>query len=71
MSLLKAFMKCAPWRSCYFHKELQIFLIRYVDEFKLSGPADKLAEGWKLLQEASGDCPRGIEVYPPTAVGRY
>eukprot|EP00959_Pyramimonas_sp_CCMP1952_P121638 2543424-Pyramimonas_sp.AAC.1 len=46
----KGFVTCSPWRSCYFHKELQIPLIMYVDDCKLSGPADKVAQGWKLLQ---------------------
>eukprot|EP00959_Pyramimonas_sp_CCMP1952_P402458 8433860-Pyramimonas_sp.AAC.1 len=64
-------VKCSPWRSCYYHKELQIFLIIYVDDLKLSGPALKLAEGWKLVQEPSDTCPKGIEIDPPTAVGRY
>eukprot|EP00959_Pyramimonas_sp_CCMP1952_P320250 6701913-Pyramimonas_sp.AAC.1 len=64
-------VKCSPWRSCYFHKELKIFLIIYVVDFKLLGPADKLATGWKLLQEPSENCPKGIERDPPTAVGRY
>eukprot|EP00959_Pyramimonas_sp_CCMP1952_P233862 4886999-Pyramimonas_sp.AAC.1 len=48
-----------------------MFLIIYVDDFKLSGPADKLAQGWKLLQEPSKNCPKGMEIDPPTAVGRY
>eukprot|EP00959_Pyramimonas_sp_CCMP1952_P310912 6506669-Pyramimonas_sp.AAC.1 len=43
----------------------------YVDDFKLSGPADKLAQGWKLLPEPSDNCPKGIAIDPPTAVGRY
>ena len=30
------------WRSCYFHRELQLFLIVYVDDFKLCGPASNL-----------------------------
>eukprot|EP00959_Pyramimonas_sp_CCMP1952_P385485 8078659-Pyramimonas_sp.AAC.1 len=38
------------WRSCYFHKKLKLFLISYVGDFKLAGPADKLAGEWKLLQ---------------------
>eukprot|EP00959_Pyramimonas_sp_CCMP1952_P285974 5979712-Pyramimonas_sp.AAC.1 len=42
----KGFVKCSPWRSCYFHKELQVFLIIYVGDFKRSGPADNLAQGW-------------------------
>eukprot|EP00959_Pyramimonas_sp_CCMP1952_P131428 2748044-Pyramimonas_sp.AAC.1 len=37
----------------------------------LVGPADKLAQGWKLLQSPSPKCPKGIEIDPPTAVGRY
>eukprot|EP00959_Pyramimonas_sp_CCMP1952_P351645 7367838-Pyramimonas_sp.AAC.1 len=37
----------------------------------LSGPADKLAEGWKLLQTPSDNCLEGIEIDLPTAVGRY
>eukprot|EP00959_Pyramimonas_sp_CCMP1952_P171747 3588835-Pyramimonas_sp.AAC.1 len=65
------FIKCSPWRSCYFHHELKLFLITYVDDFKLAGPADKLAQGWKLLQSPTLNCPKGIEIDPPTAVGRY
>eukprot|EP00959_Pyramimonas_sp_CCMP1952_P067050 1399927-Pyramimonas_sp.AAC.1 len=38
---------------------------------KLAGPADKLAQGWMLLQSTSPNCPKGIEIDPPTAVGRY
>eukprot|EP00959_Pyramimonas_sp_CCMP1952_P456495 9473251-Pyramimonas_sp.AAC.1 len=67
----KGFVKCSPWRSCYFHEELQIPLIIYVDDFKLSGPAENLAQGWKLLQEPSENCHEGIEIDPPAAVGRY
>eukprot|EP00959_Pyramimonas_sp_CCMP1952_P381634 7996657-Pyramimonas_sp.AAC.1 len=37
----------------------------------LAGPADKLAQGWKLLQSPSLNCPKGMEIDPPTAVGRY
>eukprot|EP00959_Pyramimonas_sp_CCMP1952_P447789 9376516-Pyramimonas_sp.AAC.1 len=29
---------------------------------KLSVPTDKLAEGWKLLQRPSDNCPKGIEI---------
>eukprot|EP00959_Pyramimonas_sp_CCMP1952_P307282 6431763-Pyramimonas_sp.AAC.1 len=54
----KGFVKCSPWLSCDFHKELKLFLIIYVDGFKLSGPADKLAEGWKLLQAPSDNSPK-------------
>eukprot|EP00959_Pyramimonas_sp_CCMP1952_P157233 3288013-Pyramimonas_sp.AAC.1 len=53
----KGFVKCSPWRSCYFHKYLKLFQVVYVDDFKLSGPADKLAEGWKLLRAPSDNFP--------------
>ena len=67
----KGFIKCDPWRSCYFHPTHKLFLIIYVDDFKLSGPAGKLAEGWQLLKEPSEGCPKGIEMDDPTDVGRY
>ena len=33
------------WPSVFFHKRLQLFLMVYVDDFKLAGPSDNLAEG--------------------------
>ena len=39
------------WPSCFFHKKLLLFLIVYVDDFKLAGPGDNLAEGWRLLRQ--------------------
>ena len=38
------------WPSCYQHKGLGLMLTIYVDDFKLSGPTDKLRPGWKLLE---------------------
>ena len=67
----KGFIKCDPLRSCYFHPGLKLFLIFFVDGFKLSGPADQLEEGWRRLKEPSPGCPKGIETDPPTDVGRY
>eukprot|EP00959_Pyramimonas_sp_CCMP1952_P186588 3901516-Pyramimonas_sp.AAC.1 len=67
----KWFFTCSPWRSCYFHTELKFVLIIYADDFKLTGPADKRAQVWKSLQSPSPNCPEGIEIDPPTAVGRY
>ena len=29
---------CGEWRSVYFHKEFQVLMIVYVDDFKLAGP---------------------------------
>ena len=52
------------WPSCYFHAELQLFLVVYVDDFKLSGPADKLALGWELIR-------RGITAEDPHPLDHY
>ena len=39
------------WSLCYHHKELNLFLVVYVDDFKLSGPKDNLTKGWTLIRE--------------------
>ena len=67
----KGFQKIQCWRSCYFHPTLRLLLIIYVDDFKLSGPTGNLKEGWRLIQEPSPEVPKGIEIDPPTKVGRY
>ena len=41
------------WPSCYVNNKLQLFLIVYVDDFKLSGPSHNLVEGWKLIKEVA------------------
>ena len=33
------------WRSCYFHPELKLFLIVYVYDFKMAGPATNMKKG--------------------------
>ena len=33
------------WPSCYFHPQHKLFLVIYVDDFKLSGPEDKIKTG--------------------------
>ena len=37
------------WPSCYFHPQHQLFLVIYVDDFKLAGPTANLKKGWALL----------------------
>ena len=37
--------------SRFFHRELRLFLIFYVDDFKLAGPAANLSAGWTLLRQ--------------------
>ena len=37
------------WRSCFWHPELRLLLTVYVDDFKLSRPAEKLQQGLSLF----------------------
>ena len=46
------------WQSCYFHPTLKLYLVVYVDDFKLSGPKDNLSAGWPLILE-------GLDIEPP------
>ena len=39
------------WRSCYWHPELKLFLVVYVDDFRLAGPKDNLKAGWDLIEK--------------------
>ena len=34
----------------FWHPELKLFLVVYVDDFKLCGPADNLKAGWDLIR---------------------
>ena len=43
----------------------------YVDDFKLSGPAENIAAAWNLIRSPSEIAPKGIDMDPPTPVGRY
>jgi hypothetical protein len=47
-----------------FHTRLKCILIVYVDDFKLSGPAENLAEAWSLIR-------KDISMGDPTPQGRY
>ena len=37
------------WPSCYYHPELKVFLIVYVDDFMMAGPTDNMAEAWRRI----------------------
>ena len=52
------------WPSCYYHKRLKLFLVVYVDDFKLSGPEEHLKEGWALLR-------RSLNIEPEQPLGLY
>ena len=54
----------AGWPSCYIHSALQLFLVVYVDDFKLAGPRKNLAEGWRLLR-------MHLSIEPAKPIGLY
>lgn len=34
------------WPFCYFHKEWDMYLVLYVDDFLMSGPEENMEEAW-------------------------
>ncbi len=52
------------WPACYFHDELRLFLIIYVDDFKMAGPEANMKAGWKLLR-------KGLSIEPESTVSLY
>jgi hypothetical protein len=47
-----------------FHPLLKLFLIAYVDEFKMAGPTGNLAKGWELIRQ-------GIKMDDPVPMGHF
>ena len=43
---------------------MKLFLVVYIDDFKLAGPKGKLSEGWKISQA-------GLQIKPPTPLGIF
>jgi len=37
------------WPSVFFHPELKLLLVVYVDDFKMAGPIESMSKGWKLI----------------------
>ena len=54
----------SDWPSVFFHKELKLMLVIYVDDFKLAGPKENLAIGWEKLAKR-------IKLEEPRSMGRY
>ena len=52
------------WPSCFWHPDHQLFLVIYVDDFKLAGPKHKLKLGWDLIA-------KGLKIAPPGPLGLY
>ena len=55
------YVKVKDWASVFRHEELDLFL---VDDFKMSGPAKNIAEGWALISKV-------IKMEEPRQLKRY
>ena len=53
------------WSSCYWHSRLKCFLVVYVDDFKMAGPADALKEAWSLLRKTGPNGTKGLKMDEP------
>ena len=52
------------WPSCFYHKELDLLLSVYVDDFKLAGPVENIEKGWALIaQHVELDPPQQLNLY--------
>ena len=58
------FTPIPEWRSCYWHGESQVFLVVYVDDFKMSGSPDLLDIVWIKIRQH-------LEIEDPTPSGKY
>ena len=38
------------WPSTYYHKEMELLLVVYVDDLKMAGPESKMKLGWQKLR---------------------
>ena len=48
----------------FFHPELKLLLVVYVDDFKMAGPIESMSKGWKLIASK-------IDMDTPGQVNRY
>ena len=48
----------------FYHQELRLLLVVYVDDFKLAGPKEHLSKGWELINSA-------VDIGEPEAYDRY
>ena len=52
------------WRSCFFNDKLKLFVVVYVDDFKMAGPSKHMKQGWDLIRQK-------IRTEDPTPAGKY
>ena len=53
------------WECLYFHRQLQVILSVYVDDFKLAGRKEHLSKAWQLMRD------RGFKLDPLEPVRDY
>ena len=58
------FEQCPNWKSVFRHEKLNLMLVVYVDDFKLSGPKSNLSKGWQLIRSK-------IKMEDATPIKRY
>ncbi len=54
----------------FFHYDLRILLVVYVDDFKSSGPVDSFERAWKMVTMSNAKSP-GLELLPPGPTGKF
>ena len=52
------------WPSTYYHKEMKLLLVVYVDDLKMAGPESNIKQGWTLLRSK-------LDLEPETGLGLY
>ena len=52
------------WQSIFYHPELDLLLVVYVDDFKMAGPKDNLGKGWEGISKV-------LDMDPAEPLGRY
>ena len=52
------------WQSIYYHAELDLLLVIYVDDFKMAGPKDNMQKGWDGINKV-------LDMDPAEVFGRY
>ncbi|CAE7357742.1 GIP, partial [Symbiodinium pilosum] len=52
------------WQSVFYHAELDLLLVIYVDDFKMAGPEGNLDKGWETINSV-------IDMDPAELFGRY
>ena len=52
------------WQSIYYHADLGLLLVIYVDDFKMAGPKDNMQKGWGGINQV-------LDMDPAEVFGRY